>query len=109
MAADLFLFASLSETQGMVLLEAMAGATPVVAVRSSGIEDAVRDGYNGYKTDPDQAQWVEKVLALMRDDGLRKEMSHHARSAAKKLSTDKVAANVVKLYRKVLEERPVQE
>jgi hypothetical protein len=45
----------------------------------------------------------------MTDDMLRKEMSHHARNAAKKISTDKVAANVVKLYRKVLEERPVQE
>lgn len=109
MAADLFIFSSLSETQGMVLLEAMAGSTPVVAVRSSGIEDAVRDGYNGYKTDPDLEQWVEKILALMRDDVLRKEMSHHARSSARKLSTDKVAANVVKLYRKVLEERPAQE
>jgi len=109
MAADLFVFASQSETQGMVLLEAMAGSTPVVAVRSSGIEDAIRDGYNGYKTDADQAQWVEKIVALMEDGGLRKKMSDNARTSAQKLSAEKVAANVVKLYRKVLEERPAGE
>ncbi|MBN2297090.1 MAG: glycosyltransferase [Deltaproteobacteria bacterium] len=106
MAADLFIFASLSETQGMVLLEAMAGATPVVAVRSSGIEDAVRDGYNGYKTDPDQTQWVERIVELMADDLLRRKMSENARISARKHSTDKVAASVAKLYRKVLEESP---
>ncbi|MBK5252264.1 MAG: glycosyltransferase [Peptostreptococcaceae bacterium] len=41
LASDLFVFSSLSETQGMVLLEAMAGKCPVVCVRSSGTDDVI--------------------------------------------------------------------
>lgn len=109
MAADLFIFASQSETQGMVLLEAMAGSTPVVAVRSSGIEDTIRNGYNGYKTDPDQALWVEKIMELMADNMLRTKMAANALSFASRLSVDKVAVNVARLYRKVLEENPADQ
>ena len=47
-AADAFLFASKSETQGIVLLEAMAAGCPVAAVRASGVVDVVRQGINGY-------------------------------------------------------------
>lgn len=47
-AMDVFAFASLSETQGMVLTEAMAAALPVVAVDAPGVREVVVDGHNGY-------------------------------------------------------------
>ena len=40
-------FASLSETQGIVLVEAMAAGVPVVAVDAPGVREVVKDGYNG--------------------------------------------------------------
>lgn len=46
-AMDVFAFASQSETQGMVLTEAMAASTPVVAVDASGVREVLRDGVNG--------------------------------------------------------------
>ncbi|HEU5359886.1 MAG TPA: glycosyltransferase, partial [Candidatus Deferrimicrobiaceae bacterium] len=46
-AMDVFVFASRTETQGMVLTEAMAAGTPVVAVDASGVREVVRDGENG--------------------------------------------------------------
>jgi glycosyltransferase involved in cell wall biosynthesis len=46
-AMDIFAFASKSETQGMVVAEAMAGGAPVVALNASGIREVVRDGANG--------------------------------------------------------------
>lgn len=58
-ASDLFLFASKSETQGIVLLEAMAAGTPVIAVRASGVSDIVKNGCNGYMTQENAEQWAE--------------------------------------------------
>ncbi len=46
-AMDVFAFASHSETQGLVIAEAMAAGVPVVAVQAPGVEDVVRDGFNG--------------------------------------------------------------
>ena len=46
-AMDVFAFASVSETQGMVLTEAMAAGVPVVAGDAPGAREVVRDGENG--------------------------------------------------------------
>jgi 1,2-diacylglycerol 3-alpha-glucosyltransferase len=46
-AMDVFVFASYSETQGMVLTEAMAAGKPVVALDGPGVREVVVDGYNG--------------------------------------------------------------
>ena len=47
-ACDAFLFSSKSETQGIVLAEAMAAGLPVTAVSACGVNDIVEDGKNGY-------------------------------------------------------------
>lgn len=67
-AADLFLFSSLSETQGIVLLEAMATATPVLAVKASGVRDIVVDGRNGYMTYMSEIEYENKLDDLLRQD-----------------------------------------
>ncbi len=46
-AMDLFVFASKTETQGMVLVEAMASGKPVIALNASGAREVVDDGRNG--------------------------------------------------------------
>lgn len=60
-ASDLFLFSSLSETQGIVLLEAMASGTPVLAVRATGVSDIVVDGVNGFMTDVSETEFGETL------------------------------------------------
>jgi len=59
--SNLFVFTSTTETQGLVLLEAMAGGNPVVAVRSSGIDDIVINEHNGYKTAENINEWAKKL------------------------------------------------
>lgn len=67
-AADLFLFASQSETQGIVLLEAMAAATPVLAIKATGVEDIVCNGRNGYMTHASKEDYAEVLDGLLRQD-----------------------------------------
>lgn len=95
---DAFLFASKSETQGMVILEAMAARLPVVAVRSSGIEDVVRHGFNGFKTPEKQDQWREQVRKLLEDDELREKLAEQALDFAKDYSVEQFATDVRTIY-----------
>ena len=60
-ASDLFLFSSLSETQGIVLLEAMAAGTPELAVLATGVSDIVVDGVNGFMTDVSETEFGEML------------------------------------------------
>ncbi len=99
---DLFVFASKSETQGMVILEAMAAALPVVAIRSSGIDDVVREDENGYKTPDNLELWCQRVIMLLDDETHRKQLSERAQSFAHQYSTDAFARNVQEIYRWLL-------
>lgn len=53
--ADLFVFASRTETQGLVLAEALAAGLPAVAVDGPGVRDSVRDGVDGIIVPADPA------------------------------------------------------
>lgn len=95
---DAFLFASKSETQGMVILEAMAAGLPVVAVRSSGIDDVVRQDFNGFKTPEKQDQWCEKVQLLLEDEALRNKLAANALTFAADYSVEQFAKDVREIY-----------
>lgn len=99
---DLFVFTSKSETQGMVLLEAMAAGLPVVAVRSSGTDDVIREGFNGYKTAGNQSAWTAKVEELMGDETLRRRLGVNARDFARDYSVDRFAREVKNIYAEIL-------
>ena len=88
-AADLFLFSSLSETQGIVLLEAMAAATPVLAVKASGVRDIVVNGRNGYMTCLSETEFEGKLDDLLRQD--RTYLERGALETAKKYEMREIA------------------
>lgn len=66
-AADLFVYASQSETQGIVILEAMQAGLPIVAVRATGISSLVRDQENGYLVESSEQALTEAILHLTQD------------------------------------------
>ncbi|MEX0617364.1 MAG: glycosyltransferase [Pseudohongiellaceae bacterium] len=66
-AMNVFAFASRSETQGMVLSEAMAAAVPVVAVDASGVREVVQDGDNGFMLEQEDRVAFADRLARIAD------------------------------------------
>lgn len=104
-AADLFLFSSLSETQGIVLLEAMAAATPVLAVRASGVRDIVVDGRNGYMTHMSETEFENKLDDLLRQD--RAYLEKGALETAKKYEMREIARWAAIHYNIAMEEHKV--
>jgi len=81
-AADLFLFASETETQGLVLAEAHACGLPAVAVRASGVDEVVRDGETGLLTKAAAREFADAAIGLLLDGERRMAMGRAARAVA---------------------------
>jgi 1,2-diacylglycerol 3-alpha-glucosyltransferase len=81
-AADLFLFASETETQGLVLAEAAACGLPAVAVTAPGCDEVVRDGETGILTKADPAALAEAAIGLLLDADRRAVLGARARQVA---------------------------
>ena len=81
-ASDLFLFASETETQGLVLAEAAACGLPSVAVSAPGCDEVVRDGETGLLTKNEPAALAEAAIGLLLDSVRRHGMAERARRVA---------------------------
>ena len=102
-ASDAFLFSSKSETQGIVILEAMAAGTPIVAVKASGVEDIIKDGGNGFLTAEDTQEWAERILGLTEDGQVRKKLTENGKETAEEYSEPRVALRAAEYYSEVKE------
>lgn len=98
---DVFVSASVSETQGLTFAEAMAAGLPVVAKHDESIEGLVIDDYNGKKfTTTDELS--EALIALLTDERFRKTLSVHAMSSVAPLSDEIFGQNALAYYQKIL-------
>jgi len=100
--ADLFVFASETETQGLVIAEAMSVGAPCVAVSASGVEDVVEHERNGLLTGPDREEFTAAIQRLLDDRALRARLSENARKTAASLSAEVCAAKLAGLYRELM-------
>lgn len=94
----LFLFASESETQGMVIIESLASGLPVVAVKDESL-DLIKNEENGVLVARNEHAFAESVLNLLSNSSKREKMSKVARKSAENLSVDKNAEKLENLYR----------
>lgn len=97
-AADLFLFASKTETQGIVILEAFAGGTPVLAVRASGVEDLVEDGRNGFLTVEEPHVYAAQLVSVLEGAYDRHALEENAGQTAGAYREEAVALKAVRYY-----------
>jgi glycosyltransferase involved in cell wall biosynthesis len=101
---DLFAFASRTETQGLVLAEALACGVPVVAQRGPAVAESVRNGVDGLLVD--DARGLSTAIGDLAADGDRRAlMADAARHGARRFAVSVQLAAVEALYRSLLEER----
>ena len=104
--ADVFVFASISETQGLVALEAAACGCPVVARAEMGIISCVLDGETGFLVHPsDKETFAEKTVMLLENSELRSRFSIRAKTwAASEGSHRTMTERILEVYRRAIHE-----
>ena len=105
-AADFFVFASQTETQGLVLAEALAAGVPALAVDGPGVRDSVRDGIDGRvlpaaPAETRTARLAEAMERLAADGPQRASMAQRARDEAGRFALEHRVEQVESLYRAI--------
>jgi Glycosyltransferase len=104
-AADAFSFASITETQGLVTIEAMAAGLPVVAVDGSGTRDIVEDGKQGYLVENDADALAKGLNQLLSDPGQMKRFHQHALKKAKTFDVDLLSKEMISVYEQAIQDK----
>jgi len=104
-ASDIFVLPAIYENFPFAILEAQATGLPVISTKVGGIPEFLTDNENGFLIDPgDPTQLTQKVLTLLQDQQLAKEMGKRGRKLIKdKLSWRLITSQVIGLYHKLLE------
>ena len=106
-ALDLFVFSSQSETQGMVLAEAMAARTPVVALDGPGVRDVIRPE-NGCLLPADalESEFAEEIARVAPDRAALRQLGESARESIRDYGLDACATKMLALYEQLIRENP---
>lgn len=95
---SILVFASLTETQGLVLLESMSMGTPVVAIDAMGVSDLLAEGRGGIPARMDTEDFAEKVERLLDDDALYEEKRREALEKAREWSIERMTDRLLECY-----------
>ena len=101
-AGDAFVFASSTETQGLVLLEAMALGVPVVSTARMGTRDILDAGKGALVSEETIADFTEKVIQILSDRRLQSRLGSEARDYAREWSAERNTDRLLDLYNATL-------
>lgn len=101
-ASDLFVFSSMTETQGLVIGEAMSYGLPAIAVDGGGAGENIQDDFNGYKVGNSPIQFAEKTLEVLANPALLGRLSEGARRSVKRWTVEDYCDAVLEVYMAVL-------
>jgi glycosyltransferase involved in cell wall biosynthesis len=101
--AEVFVFPSLTDTQGLVTLEAMFSGTPVVAIGALGTLMVMGGDNGGFMVKDDPAEFTARVLDLLEDRELYLKKKTEARLHARSWSMSEIAKKLVGIYRMIVD------
>jgi glycosyltransferase involved in cell wall biosynthesis len=107
-AGDVFIFASRTETQGLVLLESMALGVPVVSIAVMGTKDILNPRKGALVAEENEADFSEKIISLLQNDVLRKRLSSEALEYVKTWSAPEMARRQMEFYESVISQATQQ-
>ena len=100
--ADIFVFSSKTETQGLVLLEALASGTPVVSIAAMGTVDILTDCEGALISTEQVSDFAQKVATLLQDPEQYASISEAARIYAANWNSSNLAGRMLAFYDQVL-------
>jgi glycosyltransferase involved in cell wall biosynthesis len=104
--SDVHVTASTKETRGLTILEAFAAGIPVLAPNAGGVVENIRDGWNGFLFEPNnEGDFRQKLLQLVQNRDLRKEMGRNAKSCVTQYSWDETVKNLVEIWTELVENK----
>ncbi len=102
-AGDIFVYGSKSETQGMILTEAMYAGLPIVAVDATGTKSLVINNGNGFLVREDENEFSEAILKLKNNSELSRKFGEtSARIARTNFTASVCAEKMLSVYEKLL-------
>ena len=104
-AADMFGFASVTETQGLVTIEAMAAGLPVVAVDGSGSHDIVDNGKDGFLVDNDPNALASAINKMLSNPQQMRQFSVRALKKARTFDANRLGRQMVKVYEQAIQDK----
>lgn len=103
-SANIFLFTSLTETQGIVILEALSCGLPVVALKDNAFAGLVVDGKNGFLVKSGAPKlFAQKIIKLLENPTLYKKFSTRAINTARNFSQRNTAKKLIEIYKSQIE------
>ncbi len=100
--SDVFVFPSLTETQGLVSIEALMAGTPVVAIAARGSAEVLTDGEGAYLTPNDAGIFAEKVLKILESEKEWQTMSHKALRYSANWTSTNLARRIEEIYQELI-------
>jgi glycosyltransferase involved in cell wall biosynthesis len=100
-SADIFIFSSRTETQGLVLLEAMAQGVPVVSTAELGTRDVLVEGTGAWIAAEEVTEFSERVIALLKNDEVRLTLGASGRDYALTWSAIRQAEKALHFYQRI--------
>ncbi len=104
-AANLFGFASITETQGLATLEAMAAGLPVVAVDASGTRDILKHGQQGYLVENDAEALAAGIKKLLSNPDRMQKFAEAAYKKAQSFNIEKLTEKLLDVYEQAIRDK----